>query len=217
MAPQRSQPTQTARNFDSADRELAAACREIEARKTATALTRTGIWKRYHGATLATYQPRTERQKHALDVVTRYVSEDRASRGDGLLFVGEPGGGKTHLQIAALRAEMEKGRTARYFAYGEWVLALNATYGADAQKTEQAFFAELVAVDVLAIDDFFTVRDGNQYEKLWLLLDLRNRAMKATLTATNLTIAEARERIDARTRRRLSATVVTVDAPKEQA
>ena len=208
-------PTPTGKCSD--DPELLAAEREIGARKLAARLTGIGIGRRYHSATLETYHPRSDAQRKALESVRRYIAEDRAAHGDGLLFLGEPGGGKSHLQIATLRAEMDKGRSVKYCAYGEWVLALNATYGASAAKSEKEFFDEMVRYDVLAIDDFFSIREGNQYEKLWLLLDLRNRAMKATLTATNLTVDEARQQLDERTRRRLSARVVTVDCPKEDA
>lgn len=171
-----------------------------------------GIAKRYQTCRLENYLPRTEVQRIALQKCRAYVEGRRSDAGCGLVLSGTTGGGKTHLLTAILHAERSRKKSVRYTTMEAFFVEMNSTYRDGAAMTEKEFLDSMIRPDVLVVDDVFEINDGNQYRKLWHMIDRRYSAMRATLTATNLTADEMRGVLDDRTRRRFDAQVIIVDA-----
>lgn len=168
---------------------------------------------RFWGASLDNYDTPTKEHCKALEAC-RAWSRDR-DRGDGLLLLGEPGSGKTHLLIAMLREEIRAGRRGKILTAEEFFLGLRSCM--DLKVTESGYLNKLIEVDVLALDDLYCLaasksgHDGSyQYRMLWHLLDRRYFNARPTLASTNRRLADFKDMIDERTRRRLEATIVNV-------
>jgi len=177
-------------------------------------LRKAGIRARFLDCTLASYQPRTQAQAAALHTCLAYGAGN-CGIDQGLLLMGEPNGGKTHLLIGILRAWIERGKRCHYLTAEKFFVGLRSTFN-ERGNTEKDYLERLIGYDLLVIDDLHALTDGEgyQYRMLWHLLDERYCEKRPTLASTNKTLDEFKDLIDRRTRRRLQATLVMVDAPK---
>jgi DNA replication protein DnaC len=194
-------------------------CREKERledkeRRIANAWADSGVGRRFAAARLDTYDTPTTAHVNALRSCRQAV--EQLDKGDGILLLGEPEGGKTHLLAGMLHAAIANGLTARYITAEDFYLGLRACMDGKGQ-TESAYLISLANPDVLALDDIYTLaiaksggEESYQYRMLWTLLDRRYREAKATLASTNRSLDQFRDILDSRTRRRLEAKVVLV-------
>lgn len=194
------------------DKEAAAKTRRIN-----DLWSRSNVGRRFRSVRLDTYDTPTPEHRAALDACR--IACSSFDHGDGLLLLGEPGGGKTHLLAAMLRVAVEAGRSVHILTAEEFFLGLRACM--DEGRSESRYLSGLAGVDVLALDDLYCLaasRGGNeesyQYRMLWHLLDRRYADARPTLASTNRDLKEFREMIDERTRRRLEAKIVLV--PRRQ-
>jgi DNA replication protein DnaC len=178
-------------------------------------LRKAGIRARFAECTLASYIPRTPAQTEALQTCRAYALGNCGSD-QGLLLMGEPNGGKTHLLIGILRAWLERGKRCHYLTAEKFFVGLRSTFN-ERGNTERDYLDRLIGYDLLVIDDLHALTDGEgyQYRMLWHLLDERYCEKRPTLASTNKTLDEFKGLLDQRTRRRLQATLVMVDAPKK--
>jgi DNA replication protein DnaC len=103
----------------------------------------------------------------------------------GFLFYGRPGGGKTHLIVAALRyLALEKGFASRYVEF--MLLLSEIKAGFDHGRSQMEILRPLLSVPVLAIDELGKER-GTAWEQSMLdeLISRRYNSGLATLFATN--------------------------------
>lgn len=136
-------------------------------------------------------------------------------RGAGVLLLGEPEGGKTHLLCGMLYEAIARGMTGRYVTVEDFYLGLRGRM--DEGLSESGFIDLFASPDVLALDDMYCLaaaksahEESYQYRMLWALLDRRYRDAKATITSTNKPLKEFKEMLDDRTRRRLEARTAVV-------
>jgi DNA replication protein DnaC len=71
----------------------------------------------------------------------------------GLLLVGYPGCGKTHLAVAALRALLAKGHDGLFWNYQHLLERIRAGYDATANFSDKTAYREALEIEVLLIDD----------------------------------------------------------------
>ena len=192
----------------------------VERRRVADAWAKSGVGRRFARARLGTYETPTAAHADALRACRQAVAN--LYQGDGILLLGEPEGGKTHLLAGMLHAAAVSGLTIRYIATEDFYIGLRGCMDRGGM-TESAYLSGLATPDVLALDDIYCVaaaksahEESYQYRMLWALLDRRYREARATLASTNRSLDQVRDMLDARTRRRLEARVVMVPRRSSQ-
>lgn len=190
---------------------------EIEANRRREMLIKSwetsGVGRRFQSSRLDSYKTPTKEHMAALAVCRGVVADFET--GGGVLLLGDPEGGKTHLLCGMLFEALQSGRTVRYLTAEDFYLGLRCRM--DEGLSESGFIDNLVRPDVLALDDLYCLAaaksahdESYQYRMLWTLLDRRYREARSTITSTNKPLKEFKEMLDERTRRRLEAKVVRV-------
>ncbi len=161
-----------------------------DCRKTRTTnrlLKDAGIPPRYYEKTLENYswQPdgnQLEVSKRAAEYVEAFPDVPR-----GLLFVGKPGVGKTHLAVAILKKLiLEKDVVGKFIDETELLRRLQYSYGPDSVETEREVLVPLMKVDLLVWDDLGTGRPTEWVrETIRTLLNHRYTFQKQTIFTTN--------------------------------
>ncbi len=145
-----------------------------------------GIPPRYYDRGLDVYFAHGRSQEDALKRAAEYV-EAFPDVPRGLLFVGPPGVGKTHLSVAILKKLiLEKKVAGKFIDETEFLRRLQYSYGPDSAETEREVLLPLMKVDLLVWDDLGTGRPTEwAMETIRTLLNHRYTFQKQTIFTTN--------------------------------
>lgn len=170
------------------------ACRErdVAARLVAAA----GIPERYQDCRLANFKvtsgtPAVRGQLlQARAAAQRYANEFLTAEGfcrSGLLFIGPPGVGKTHLAVGVLVELVERyGTHARFVELNSFFNQLQATFGAASGEPSQAVLAPLMESQLLVLDELGTQQPTPWIrDVLYLVINTRYARRLPTLFTTN--------------------------------
>ncbi len=144
-----------------------------------------GIPGKYVGSWLETYHPDEGTQKLALRKSKDFV-QDFGKSNKGLIFMGRPGVGKTHLAVSIIKAlSMEKDVDCKFIDFFQ--LLSDIRNGFSAGESEQALINPFVKSRVLVIDE---LAKGRNTEWELTILDQiisqrYNDADKVTIFTTN--------------------------------
>ncbi len=167
-----------------------------DCRKTRTTnrlLKDAGIPPRYYDQGLDVYFPKGRSQEEALKRAAEYL-EAFPEVPRGLLFVGPPGVGKTHLSVAILKKLiLEKNVAGKFIDETEFLRRLQYSYGPDSAETEREVLLPLMKVDLLVWDDLGTGRPTEwAMETIRTLLNHRYTFQKQTIFTTNWSLRQQR-------------------------
>lgn len=142
---------------------------------------------RFIGRTFENFRATTEEQVDALQKSAAFADNfaSHAKRGEGLVFSGSPGTGKSHLAAAILQAIMPA-HCGMYITCMGAIRMIRSTWRKDSDRTEDEVLAILGGVPLLVLDEI-GVQYGTDGEQtiLFDVLDRRYRDMKPTILLTN--------------------------------
>ena len=161
-----------------------------------------GIPPRFAGCSLDNFNTaspdRTEREQllQALTVSRRYVETFVADGGrfveSGLLFVGRPGVGKTHLAAAVLSELIRRYRVrGRFVDFTALIHRLQSSFDPQTMDTKHGILKSVSESEVLVLDDLGAQKPSAWVtEMLYLVMNDRYARRCPTLFTTNLKLEE---------------------------
>jgi DNA replication protein DnaC len=155
-------------------------------RKHREALHYSAIPARFIGRTFDNYRATTNEQRQALTVARDYSENfDRyAAKGQGLVFMGKPGTGKSHLAAAILQVHMQ--RNVRYMTCLDLIRAIRETWRRDSERSERKVLDIIRGLELLVLDEV-GAQYGTEGEQtiLFDVLDMRYRDLTPTVILSN--------------------------------
>ncbi|NPA53533.1 MAG: ATP-binding protein [Aquificae bacterium] len=119
------------------------------------------IPKRYEDVSLENFLILSKEHKKALSIVKSYIELKAFQKGNGLMFVGPPGTGKTHLAVSIIKEIYTKYGIKGYFINTiSMLFEVKKLY--EERKSENSLLKEILEVPILVLDDL-----GNERLSEW--------------------------------------------------
>lgn len=182
-------------------------------------LSSVNIPPRFVNETFETFKATTQPAKHNLTVCQQYVNtwEDRKNAGEGLIFCGIPGTGKTHLAVSIAREIAEDLQESVFITTAARIIrAFRRTWSGNSEFSELDVLAKYCDPDLLIIDEI-GVQYGTDSERniLFEVINDRYEYLLPTILVSNLPLNELEEMLGERVVDRLlqGGTVLTFNWP----
>ncbi|MDX1503292.1 MAG: ATP-binding protein [Thermoanaerobaculia bacterium] len=122
---------------------------------------------------------------------------DRGFRGTGLLFIGRPGVGKTHLAVGVLRRLIEQYKRHGLFVdFTSLLHEIRSTFDPRAAESQAAVLHPVTRAEVAVIDDLGAQKSSDWVrEILYLILNTRYANRLPTLFTTNYRLEPPRRSV----------------------
>lgn len=179
-------------------------------------------WRRWEGATvpprlqgktLQTWKPRTPADRQAMALLQGYVADlqTNVKTGRGVLLMGGPGLGKSHLLAALIGDAVEAGLEAGFIAWPELITRHREAQQGDRTHRDRTLLQTAMDMGVLALDEIgLAPMTEWQLAELFRLVDSRYSRLQPTLLAGNVNPATLGKAIGERTADRLLESCVCV-------
>jgi DNA replication protein DnaC len=142
---------------------------------------------RYEHCGLSNFNTEGDREslQEALRIATQFV-ENYPVEKKGLLFLGRPGVGKTHLGIAILKSLVHKGIPCRFVDYRELLKEVQHSYNQTVQTTELELLQPVLETEVVLLDELGAIRTSQWvWDTVAHILNTRYSENRTTLITTN--------------------------------
>jgi DNA replication protein DnaC len=127
-----------------------------------------------------------------MSIVRTYAREFPTGDKRGLLFVGDPGVGKTHLAVAALRLLIGRGFEGLFFDYQNLLERIKSGYDPTSGSSDREAFRSALDAEVLLLDDLGAHRVTDWVEDtVTSIITYRCNNQKALIATTNLADPDA--------------------------
>jgi len=125
--------------------------------------------------------------KATVVAVRGYVREFPGGDKPGLLLIGEPGTGKTHLAVAALRMLIARGFEGQFFDYQNLLDRIRASYDKSSGGSDRETYRAALESEILLLDDLGAHRVTDWVEDIVTsIITYRANHRKALIATTNL-------------------------------
>lgn len=185
------------RIVEESGRRVAKSCDCRIQRRTARALERARIPRRYEHCTLENYsilRGADKSQKAARLMAHKFVEAyPIQTGGKGLLLTGSIGVGKTHLAVGILKELiLKRGVNGLFYDYRELLKQVQNTYNADVAATELGILKPVFEAEVLVLDELGAAKPTDWvWDTVAQILNTRYNEERTTLITTNYENASA--------------------------
>lgn len=164
----------------------------------------TGIPARYRNCRLENFrveiagfeEPLLRARALARRYVEEFLTSEGAFREGGLLFIGPPGVGKTHLAAATLREVVRRYRVqGRFVDFTTLIYQIRSTFDSGNPESKRSVLDPVIGAEILVLDELGAQKPTAWVsEILYLILNSRYTKRRPTLFTTNYRLPEGGEK-----------------------
>lgn len=147
-----------------------------------------GIPALYQSSSLENFQAHDNNAlRTVMLLVSSYVREYPSSDKPGLLLIGEPGTGKTHLAVSALRMLIARGFGGVFYDYQNLLQRIRSSYDPASGGGDREAYSTALDAEILLLDDLGAHRISDWVEDtVTSLITYRCNNRKPIIATTNL-------------------------------